>query len=301
MKILVSGSSGLVGSRLVPSLATAGHQVVRLVRAASGPGASITWDPVRGSLEAAALEGFDAIVHLAGESIAAGRWNAAKKRRIHDSRVLSTALLSGTIARLSRPPRVLLCASAIGFYGDRGDAILREDSPSGEDFLSRVCRAWEGASEPAARKGVRVVRHRFGMILSPAGGGLAKMIPPFKLGAGGRLGTGRQFISWIAIDDVLGALEHALDTPALSGPVNTVSPSPATNDEFTRTLGHVLRRPTIAAMPAFAARLLFGEMAGALLLSSQRVEPQRLVESGYRFRFPDLEPALRHLLDRRPG
>ncbi len=302
MKILVSGSTGLVGSALVPSLATAGHEVARLVRApGAAAGTSISWDPARGILDPAALEGFDAIVHLAGESIAAGRWSAAKKARIHDSRVASTGLLAGTIARLSRLPKVFLCASAIGYYGDRGDAVLAEDSPSGQDFLSRVCRAWEAASEPAAQKGVRVVRHRFGMILSPAGGGLAKMLPPFKLGAGGRLGSGRQFISWIAIDDVLGALEHALTAGALAGPVNTVSPRPVTNDEFTKTLGRVLRRPTIAAMPAFAARLVFGEMADALLLSSQRVEPKRLLASGYRFRHPDLEPALRHLLDRHAG
>ncbi len=300
MKILVSGSTGLVGSALVPSLSTAGHEVARLVRA-RGAGSAISWDPARGVLDRASLEGFDAIVHLAGESIASGRWTAAKKTRIHDSRVTSTALLAGTIAGLSRPPGVFLCASAIGFYGDRGDAILTEDSPSGKDFLSRVCRAWEAASEPAAQKGVRLVRHRFGMILSPAGGGLAKMLPPFRLGAGGRLGSGRQFISWIAIDDVLGSLEHALTAGALAGPVNTVSPRPVTNEEFTKTLGRVLRRPTIAAMPAFAARLVFGEMADALLLASQRVEPGRLLASGYRFRYPDLEPALRHLLDRRAG
>src|SRR5439155_13918696 len=218
-----------------------------------------------------------------------------------DSRVRGTELLSGRIARLTRPPKVLLCASAIGYYGSRGDAILTEESAAGEDLLSRVCRAWEAASEPAAQKGVRVVRHRFGMILSPAGGGLAKLLAPFRLGAGGRLGSGRQFISWIAIDDVLGALEHALTAGALAGPVNTVSPRPVTNEEFTKTLGRVLGRPTIAAMPAFAARLVFGEMADALLLASQRVEPRRLLASGYRFRYPDLEPALRHLLDRRAG
>jgi uncharacterized protein len=302
MKILVSGATGLVGSALVPSLATAGHEVTRLVRARDGASRSaITWDPARGLLDAASLEGFDAVVHLTGESIATGRWNAAKKARIQDSRVLSTSLIAGTIARLSRPPKVLLCASAIGYYGDRGDEVLAEDSPPGVDFLSRVCRAWEAASEPAVQKGVRVVRHRFGMILSPNGGGLATMLPPFKLGAGGRTGSGRQFISWIAIDDVLGALEHALTAGALSGPVNTVSPRPVTNDEFTKTLGRVLRRPTFAAMPAFAARLVFGEMADALLLSSQRVEPKRLLASGYRFRYPDLEPTLRHLLDRRAG
>ena len=299
MKVLVSGSNGLVGSALIARLTKDGHQIVRLVRAQADPGVPVVlWIPGKGVLDAAALEGFDAIVHLAGESIASGRWTMEKKARIRDSRVRRTELLAGTIARLSRPPAVLLCASAIGFYGDRGDEILTEESASGKDFLSEVCRAWEAASEPAARKGVRVVLHRFGVILSPAGGALAKMLLPFKLGLGGRVGDGRQFMSWIAIDDVVDALVHALGAKDLRGAVNTVSPRPVTNAEFTRTLGRVLRRPVVFPMPAFAARLAFGEMADALLLSSQRVEPKRLVASGYRFRYPDLEPALRHLLDR---
>jgi hypothetical protein len=300
MKILVSGSTGLVGSALVPHLSKAGHQAVRLVRKRPAPGeAAIFWDPADGILDAAALEGFDAIIHLSGESIAQGRWTDARKNRIRDSRIRSTELLARRIAGLSRPPQVLLCASAIGFYGDRDEETLKEDSPPGDDFLARLCRDWEAASEPAVRKGVRVVWHRFGMILSPRGGALAKMLLPFRLGAGGRLGDGRQFMSWIVIDDVLGALLHALTVNALRGPVNTVSPRPVTNAEFTRTLGRVLRRPTIIPMPGFAARLAFGEMADALLLASQRVEPARLLASGYRFAYPDLEPALRHLL-RRP-
>lgn len=299
MRILVSGSTGLVGSALVPALAAGGHEVTRLARTrAAGSGRAIFWDPAAGTLDAASLEGFDAIVHLAGESIAAGRWTRAKKARIRDSRVGPTDLLARTIASLSRPPKVLLCASAVGCYGDRGDEVLTEDSPIGKDFLSRVCRDWEAAAAPASRKGARVVLHRFGVILSPAGGALAKMLPPFRLGAGGRLGSGRQFVSWIAIDDAVGAIAHALGAVGLSGPVNTVAPRPTTNDELTRALGRVLRRPTFAAMPAFAARLLFGEMADALLLSGQRVEPKRLLASGYRFRYPDLEPALRHLLVR---
>jgi len=299
MKVLVSGSNGLVGSALIARLTKDGHKIVRLVRAQADPGVPVVlWIPGKGVLDAAALEGFDAIVHLAGESIASGRWTMEKKARIRDSRVRRTELLAGTIARLSRPPAVLLGASAIGFYGDRGDEILTEESASGKDFLSEVCRAWEAASEPAARKGVRVVLHRFGVILSPAGGALAKMLLPFKLGLGGRVGDGRQFMSWIAIDDVVDALVHALGAKDLRGAVNTVSPRPVTNAEFTRTLGRVLRRPVVFPMPAFAARLAFGEMADALLLSSQRVEPKRLVASGYRFRYPDLEPALRHLLDR---
>jgi len=299
MKILISGSSGLVGRALVPHLTKGGHQVVRLVRAPPAPGeAAVFWDPDAGTLDAAPLEGFDAVIHLAGEGIAAGRWTEAKKARIRDSRVKGTALLAGRIERLSRPPGVLLCASAIGYYGDRGDEVLKEDSPPGKDFLAGVCQAWEAAADPAARIGVRVVRHRIGVILSPNGGALAKMLLPFKLGLGGRIGDGRQFMSWIAIDDVVGALDHALATKLLRGPVNTVSPNPVTNAEFTATLGRVLRRPTIFPMPAFAARLAFGEMADALLLSSQRVVPERLMTSGYRFRYPDLEAALRHLLGR---
>jgi len=299
MKILISGSSGLVGRALVPRLTKGGHQVVRLVRARPAQGdAAVFWDPAAGTLDPAPLEGFDAVIHLSGESIATGRWTEAKKARIRDSRVGSTELLAGTIERLSRPPGVLLCASAIGYYGDRGDEVLKEDSAPGKDFLAGVCQAWEAASEPAAGKGVRVVRHRFGVILSAAGGALAKMLLPFKLGAGGRLGDGGQFMSWVAIDDVLGALDHALASKALRGPVNTVSPRPVTNAEFTATLGGVLRRPAILPMPAFAARLAFGEMADALLLASQRVAPERLLASGYRFRHPDLDPALRHLLGR---
>lgn len=299
MRILVSGSTGLVGSALVPRLAAGGHKVVRLARAHAAPGeTAVFWDPAAGTLDAAALEGFDAVIHLAGESIASGRWTHAKKARIRDSRVNSTALLAGTIASQSRPPGILLCASAIGYYGDREAELLREDSAPSKDFLGRVCKEWEAASEPAARKGVRIVHLRFGVILSPAGGALAKMLPPFKFGLGGRIGHGRQFMSWIAIDDALGAIEHALVTKALRGPVNTVSPRPVTNAELSATLGRVLRRPAFLPMPAIAARLAFGEMADALLLSSQRVVPERLLTSGYRFVFPDLESALRHLLAR---
>jgi uncharacterized protein len=299
VKILVSGSTGLVGSALVPRLEADGHRVVRLLRGKTLPGQTgIAWDPAAGILDARSLEGFDAVVHLAGESIASGRWTHAKKARIRDSRVVGTALLADRIAGLSLPPGALLCASAIGYYGDRGDETLREDSPPGRDFLGRVCRDWEAASEPAARKGVRVVHLRFGVILSPAGGALAKMLAPFRLGLGGPVGDGRQYLSWIAIDDAVGSLLHALTAKLPSGPVNVVSPNPAINAEFTRTLGRVLGRPAFLPMPAFAARLAFGEMADALLLSSQRVAPDRLVASGFTFRFPSLEPALRHLLGR---
>jgi hypothetical protein len=298
MRILVSGSTGLVGSALIPFLAKGGHGAVRLVRqdAAAGGGPAARWDPGAGRIDAAALEGLDAVVHLAGESVASGRWTAAKKERIRRSRVEGTRLLSRTLAGLSRPPRVLACASAIGYYGSRGDEILKEESAPGDDFLAGVCREWEAATEPAAGKGIRVVNLRFGVILSPAGGALAKMLPPFRLGAGGILGDGRQFVSWVAIDDVLGAIQHVLATGSVRGPVNVVSPRPVTNRELTKTLGRVLGRPTILPMPAFAARAVFGEMADALLLASQRVEPKHLVASGYRFRHPDLEGALRHLL-----
>jgi len=305
MRILVSGSSGLVGSALVPHLMTGGHTVVRLVRprragpvSAAARESAVTWDPTAGTIDAAALQGIDAVVHLAGESVAAGRWNKARKARIHDSRIDGTRLLSAALARLDRPPQVLVSASAIGYYGSRGETILCEDSPAGTDFLSRVCREWEDATGPAAARGVRVVQTRFGFILSPAGGGLKKMLPPFKLGAGGRLGDGRQYLSWVSIDDVVGAVEHALRTGGLRGPVNVVAPNPVTNATFTRVLARVLSRPAFLPMPAFAARLVFGEVADALLLASQRVEPARLTQSAYRFLHPELEAALRQLLGR---
>ena len=302
MKILVSGSSGLVGSALLPVLRSAGHEVVRLVRrpsALSGSGDStVQWNPERGELDGGRLEGIEAMVHLAGENIAARRWTAAQKARIRDSRVRGTALLSDRLANLARPPATLVAASAIGFYGDRGDERLHEDSASGNDFLSEVCRQWEAASLPAAEKGIRVVRLRLGIVLSPRGGALAKMLTPFKLGAGGKIGSGRQYLSWIALDDAVGALCHALADSNLSGPVNAVAPNPATNLEFTKTLGKVLSRPTLFPMPAFAARIAFGEMAQALLLAGARVEPGRLADSGYSFQYPTLEAALRHLLDK---
>jgi len=296
MKILVSGSTGLVGSALVSFLASGGHEVVRLVRGRLKPGVvEVPWDPQAGTIEAAKLEGLDAVVHLAGENIA-GRWTAAKKARIRSSRVEGTRLLAEALAGLKRPPKTLVCASAIGYYGDRGDEVLREDSPSGAGFLAAVCRDWEAAAHAAAEKGIRVVQLRIGVVLSPAGGALARMLTPFKLGLGGRIGPGSQFMSWIAIDDLIGAIHHALTTEPLRGPVNAVAPRAVTNREFTKTLGRVLARPTIFPMPAFAARLAFGEMADELLLASARVEPAKLVSSGYRFRTPELEAALRHLL-----
>lgn len=296
MTILVTGSSGLIGSVLVPFLTTGGHRVTRLVRSQPRPGEmAVRWDPVAGTLETAGLVGLDAVVHLAGENLA-GRWTAEKKARIRDSRVKGTRLLCESLARLAQPPKVLVCASAIGYHGDRGEELLQEESAPGSGFLAEVCRAWEASAEPAVQRGIRVVHLRFGVVLSPSGGALAKMLFPFRIGAGGILGSGRQYWSWIALDDAIGAIHHALTTDTLQGPVNVVAPHPVTNREFTKTLGRVLGRPTPFPMPAFAARLAFGEMAEELLLASTRVEPTRLLATGYRFRHPELEGALRHLL-----
>jgi uncharacterized protein (TIGR01777 family) len=286
-----------MGSALVPTLIAGGHRVTRLVRSTPRPGqAEIPWNPAARSIGTPALEGLDAVVHLAGDNIASGRWTAAKKASIRNSRVQGTTILCEALAQLVKPPRVLLSASAIGYYGDRGETILREASPPGTGFLAEVCQAWEAATAPAAQRGIRVVHLRFGIVLSPAGGPLAKMLTPFRLGLGGVVGTGKQYLSWIALDDVLGAIHHALNTEALQGPVNVVAPSAVTNREFTTTLGKVLRRPTRFPLPAFAARLMFGEMADALLLASTRVTPARLVASGYTFQYAELEQALQHLL-----
>ena len=295
MRIAVTGSRGLVGSALVAFLAAGGHEVLRLVRASSG-GGDVQWDPTEGIKDFSRLEGVDAVVHLAGENIAAGRWTQHRKDEIRRSRVEGTRRLCESLARLSRRPKVLVSASAIGLYGDRGDEVLSEDSAPGKDFLAQVCQGWEAATESASRAGTRVVHLRFGMILSSAGGALKKMLLPFRLGAGGRMGGGSQYVSWIAIDDAIGAIQHAVCTDSLKGAVNGVAPTPVTNAEFTRVLARVLSRPAVFPLPAFAARLALGEMADALLLASQRVMPVRLQTSGYRFRYPGLESALRHLL-----
>ena len=297
MKILVSGSTGLVGSKLVPSLKTQGHKVVRLVRSTPQDGMSeIYWNPDKGTLDGQELEGFDGVVHLAGENLAEGRWTDEKKRRIRESRTKGTRLLSETLATLTAKPSVLVSASAVGFYGNRGDELLTEQSTAGEDFLADVCREWELATHAAANSGVRVVQLRFGVILSNEGGALKKMLLPFRMGVGGKIGNGKQYLSWIAIDDAVGAIEHALIHDTVRGAVNVVAPESATNYEFTKALGSVLSRPTIFPVPAFAARLVFGEMADATLLASQRVEPVRLKETGYSFKYPKLEDALRHVL-----
>jgi uncharacterized protein (TIGR01777 family) len=297
MKILISGSTGFIGSALVGSLTGQGHQVHRLVRSTPDAGNNeVPWNPSAGKLEAARLEGLDAVVHLAGEGIASGRWTAEKKARIRDSRVQGTRLLSEALARLTNPPEVMACASAIGYYGNRGEELLREESPPGTGFLAETCQEWEKAAQAAIQKGIRVVHLRFGIVLGLKGGALGLMLPPFRMGLGGPLGSGRQITSWISLDDAVGAIRYALTNVTLRGSVNVVSPHSVTNLEFTKTLGRVLCRPTLFPVPAFAARLLFGEMADEALLASARVEPAHLQAAGYRFRYPELTGALRHLL-----
>jgi uncharacterized protein (TIGR01777 family) len=297
MRILVTGSTGLVGSALIPQLKSKGHEIVRLVRSApKDKETQIFWDPERGTLNADEVEGIDAAVHLAGENLAEGRWTEEKKRRIRESRVKGTRLISETLAKLKRQPQVLVSASAVGFYGNRGDELLTEQSSSGSDFVSEVCREWELATQPAAQAGVRVVNLRFGVILSGEAGALKKMLLPFKMGVGGKLGDGRQYMSWLALDDAVGIIEFALENEKLRGPINAVAPDVVTNQEFTKALGSALSRPTIFPVPAFAARLVFGEMADETLLSSQRVDPARLKEEGYVFKYPEIKTALKHQL-----
>jgi len=300
VRVIITGATGLIGSALVRSLLGDRHAVTRLVRAPQGstaPGVTdVSWDPARGLLDASALEGHDAAVHLAGEPVAEGRWTVEKKRRIRESRVKGTRLVAETLARLKQKPRVLVSASAVGIYGDRGGELLREESAPGKDFLSEVCREWEAAARPAVEAGIRVVHPRLGVVLDAEGGALPKMLTPFKFGVGGRIGSGRQYMSWITLADVVGVIRRALTDENLRGPVNAVGPNPVTNEEFTKALGRVLGRPTFLAVPEFAARLAFGEVADALLLASQRVEPARLKEAGFQFADPELEGALRRVL-----
>jgi hypothetical protein len=297
MKVLLSGSSGFIGHEVIGRLEGRDHSVVRLVRGTPMAG-DISWDPAGGRLAHQDLDGIDAVVHLAGENIAGGRWTAARKERIRTSRVAGTSLLAGTMARAAKPPSVLVCASAIGYYGDRGAEILDEESAPGRGFLAEVCREWEAACEPARKRGLRVVHLRIGIVLGKGGGALASMLTPFRLGVGGRIGEGRQYWSWVTLDDVSRAVRHAIETESVGGPVNVVAPGAVTNTEFTRALGRVLGRPTLLPMPAFAARLALGEMADALLLASTRVEPRRLVASGFVFQHREIEGALRDVLGR---
>jgi hypothetical protein len=302
MKIIVTGSTGLVGRSLVRSLLAGGHQVTRMVRGASQTAdaqattTDVRWDVDAGRVEEpSALEGHDAVVHLAGESVSE-KWTPERKRRILESRVRGTRLISETVAALERRPRVLVSASAIGFYGDRGEEVLTEASASGGDFLSEVCREWEKATLAASQAGVRVVNLRIGIVLSAEGGALPKMLTPFKFGVGGRIGSGRQYMSWIDLDDLVGVIRHAIENDSLRGAVNTVAPQPVTNAQFTETLGRVLGRPTLFPVPAFAVKLAFGEMGETLLLGGQRVEPAQLKASGYKFAYTNLEDSLRHVL-----
>ena len=299
MRVAVTGASGLIGHALVARLRQDAHQVVRLVR---GPAASAderAWDPTR-ELDPAALAGMEAVVNLSGANLAEGRWTERRKQELRDSRIGPTRVLAQALARMSTPPRVLVSSSAVGYYGDRGDAPLSEASGAGDGFLARLCVDWEEATAPAEAAGVRVVRIRSGVALSGAGGALVKMLTPFKAGVGGVLGPGRQYMSWISLDDLVAAITHVLADDSLRGPVNTVAPSPVTNREFTRTLGRVLNRPAVAPVPALALRLLFGEMAEATLLASTRVIPQRLLGARFQFAFPDLESALRRAVGRPP-
>lgn len=294
MIIAVTGASGFVGRALVPALRRSGHTVRTVGR---GSSSDVRWDPRAGALRAADLDGVDAVVHLAGASVSE-RWTPEHKREILESRVKGTSLIATTIAAMPRKPRVLVSASAIGIYGSRGDEWLLEDSTTGSDFLAEVGRAWESNADAARDAGIRVVHPRIGIVLSPAGGALAKMLPAFRLGAGGPMGSGRQWMSWIALDDLIGAMQFALTAEALAGPVNAVAPSPVTNAAFGTALGAALHRPAIVPVPAFALRLMFGEMAEATVLASQRVRETKLTGAGYTFRYPELDGALRHLLPR---
>ena len=297
MNIAISGSHGFIGSAVVTALAGAGHRIIPLIRGRSAVEGGIAWSSEAAYVDTAKLEGIDAVVHLAGEPIP-GRWTPQKKARILESRFQGTRLLAEAVSHLAKPPKVFVCASAIGYYGDRGEEILREESPSGGGFLAQVCRAWEAATEPAAKKGIRVVNLRIGIVLGAGGGALAQMLTPFRMGVGGRIGSGKQWMSWIALDDLVGVIQHVLTTANLQGPVNAVAPNAVTNAEFTRTLGKVLSRPTIFPLPAFVVKLAFGQMGEEALLGSQRVEPARLKASSYKFRYPELEGALRHVLGR---
>lgn len=303
MKVLVSGSTGLIGSALVYHLKRNGHEPIRLVRHHGHfDEPQITWNIEKGQLNPKDLEGIDAVVHLAGHNIAAGRWTEAAKKKIRESRVQGTRLLSETLAQMEKPPETLVCASAIGYYGDRGQEWLTEVSGLGKGFLPQVCREWEAACQPARDKGIRVVNTRFGIVLSPEGGALKAMLLPFRLGLAGNLGNGKQYMSWIALDDVVGGILHVLTHPKIRGPVNFTTPHPVTNADFTTAMRHVLY-PSFLPMhywtppaPALAVKLALGEMGEALLLSSERVQPTVLLEAGYPFNYPELEPALRSML-----
>lgn len=296
MRLLMSGASGLLGTAMGRALKTEGAEVTRLVHGSASGENQIAWKPGK---PLTLPSNFDTVIHLAGESVV-GRWTAAKKARIRDSRVLGTRTLAKAVARMETKPRVMVAASAIGFYGDRGDEVLNEESASGTGFLAEVCREWEAASAPVEQAGVRVVHIRTGVVLSKHGGALGQMLLPFRLGLGGRLGNGKQWWSWIHVDDIVGAVLHVLSNTSILGPVNLVAPNPITNAGFTAAMGKALSRPAILPAPAFALRLALGEMADAALLASQRVQPERLLASGYDFRFRELDAALADILAKKP-
>ena len=293
-RILIGGASGLIGSALAQAFLSGGQEVHRLVRRSPQSANEIAWDPMR-PVAATLVSGFDAVIHLSGESIA-GRWTGAKKKRIRDSRVVSTENLARALALAAMKPSVFVAASAIGFYGDRGDEVLTEPSPGGEGFLSDVCREWEAATHAAFAAGIRVVNLRTGMVLSRKGGALPQMLLPFRWGLGARIGSGRQWWSWIHMEDLVAAVSNTLENRDLRGALNTVSPNPVSNAEFTQTLAHILGRPRIFAVPGFALRFALGEFATEGLLGSARVLPARLSQAGFRFRYPALETALENLV-----
>ncbi len=297
MDVAISGASGLLGTALAASLQADGHRVLRFVRGGVTRDDEIGWDPEQGRIDAPALEGVDAVVHLAGEGIATHRWTPQQKRRIRESRSKGTSVLAAAVASRERRPRVLVSASAIGYYGDRGDEILTEDSAPGNDFLAEVCRTWEAETRPAADAGVRTVIVRNGIVLAAGGGALKQMLLPFRLGLGGRQGSGKQWMSWIAIDDEIAALRAAIDDDRLRGPVNLVAPNPVTNADFARALGNALHRPTVLPTPMLPLKLRYGgELVESLLLVSQRVSPTRLEAVSFPFTYPVLQPALEAIL-----
>ena len=295
-RVAVTGARGLVGRALVAFLESGGHDVHRMTRRSRVSEREIEFDPEKGAAHPSELEGFDAVIHLAGDPIAKGRWTEEKKRRIRDSRVPFTRRLAETLGALKHPPRVFISASAVGYYGDRGDRILRESDAPGEGFLPEACLQWEQATEPAAQAGIRVVHLRTGLVLTTAGGALEQMIPPFKLGLGGRLGGGGQWWSFIALDDLLYLIHHAIRNDRVQGALNATSPEPVTNAEFTTTLARALRRPALIPVPRFALNLVFGPMAGPLMMASARVNPEKALDTGFTFHYPALAQALGHVL-----
>ena len=297
MKVLITGSSGLVGSALTNFFHANGNEVIRLLRKSVSTGSPV-WDPENGEIDLTGIRDISAVVHLAGDNLAEGQWNDRKKNSILSSRVNGTKLLSKYFVASGHKPSVIVSASAVGFYGDRGEERVDEASEPGKGFLADVCKQWEEAAASAVDAGVRVVNLRFGVVLSAGGGALKKMLLPFRIGLGGVIGSGKQYMSWVSIDDVTGMIQHIISNEAVRGPVNLVSPNPVSNREFTKALGQILNRPTIFPMPAFAARIVFGEMADELLLSSTRVIPKKLMDSGYEFRHPELGGAFEQLLNR---